>query len=145
MIFCRPSCAARPPKPGNVEFYPTSREALFAGFRPCLRCRPLEDARRTPEWATRLLGRVEAEPSARIRDVDLREQGLEPAAVRRWFQKSYGLTFQAYCRARRLGAAFSAIRSGGSIEDAVFDHGWESHSGFRGVQQGGGRAAWCRA
>jgi AraC family transcriptional regulator of adaptative response/methylated-DNA-[protein]-cysteine methyltransferase len=131
MIFCRPSCAARKPKPENVEFYSTAREALFAGFRPCRRCHPLEDARSTPEWATRLMERVEADPAVRIRDAELRAQGLEPAAVRRYFQRSYGMTFQAYCRARRLGAAFTSIRSGGSIDDAVFDHGWESHSGFR--------------
>jgi AraC family transcriptional regulator of adaptative response/methylated-DNA-[protein]-cysteine methyltransferase len=131
MIFCRPSCAARKPKPENVEFYPTAREALFAGFRPCRRCHPLQDARSTPEWAVNLFERVEADLSVRIRDAELREQGLEPAAVRRYFQKSYGMTFQAYCRARRLGAAFTSIRSGGSIDDAVFDNGWESHSGFR--------------
>ena len=40
-IFCRPSCPARKPGPGRVEFYASPREALFAGFRPCLRCRPL--------------------------------------------------------------------------------------------------------
>jgi len=131
MIFCRPSCAARKPKPENVEFYPTAREALFAGFRPCRRCHPLQDARSTPEWAVKLFEQVEADPSVRIRDAELREQGLEPTAVRRFFQKSCGMTFQAYCRARRLGAAFTSIRSGGSIDDAVFDSGWESHSGFR--------------
>ena len=42
-IFCRPSCPARNPKPENVEFYRTAREALFAGFRPCRRCHPLEE------------------------------------------------------------------------------------------------------
>jgi AraC family transcriptional regulator, regulatory protein of adaptative response / methylated-DNA-[protein]-cysteine methyltransferase len=41
-IFCRPSCPARKPRPQNVEFYGTAREALMAGFRPCSRCRPLE-------------------------------------------------------------------------------------------------------
>jgi len=131
MIFCRPSCPARKPRPEHVEFYATPREALFAGFRPCRRCRPLQHGRSVPAWASRLIEQVEADPSTRIRDADLREQGLEPAAVRRYFQKEHGMSFQAYCRARRLGAAFAAIREGASIDDAVFDHGWESHSGFR--------------
>jgi AraC family transcriptional regulator of adaptative response/methylated-DNA-[protein]-cysteine methyltransferase len=131
MIFCRPSCPARKPRPEHVEFYPSPREALFAGFRPCRRCRPLEQGDGAPDWAARLIEQVEADPSARIRDADLRDQGLEPAAVRRHFQRAYGMTFQAYCRARRLGSAFAAIREGASIDDAVFDYGWESHSGFR--------------
>jgi AraC family transcriptional regulator of adaptative response/methylated-DNA-[protein]-cysteine methyltransferase len=51
--------------------------------------------------------------------------------VRRWFQKTHGMTFQAYCRSRRLGDAFVALRSGDAIDEVVFDHGWGSHSGFR--------------
>jgi len=131
MIFCRPSCKARKPKPEHVEFYATARKALFAGFRPCLRCRPLEDRQHTPAWISRLIDQVEADPSRRIRDAELREQQIDPVAARRYFQKRFGMTFQAYSRARRLGRAFSDIRRGGSIDDAVFEHGWESHSGFR--------------
>ena len=131
MIFCRPSCPARRPKAEHVEFYATAREALFAGFRPCQRCRPLEEGQHTPAWVSRLIEQVETDPSRRIRDAELRAQGLDPVAARRYFLRVYGMTFQAYSRARRLGAAFSDIRKGGSIDDAVFDHGWESHSGFR--------------
>ena len=40
-IFCRPSCRARKPLIQNIEFFGTVREALFAGYRPCLRCWPL--------------------------------------------------------------------------------------------------------
>jgi AraC family transcriptional regulator of adaptative response/methylated-DNA-[protein]-cysteine methyltransferase len=131
MIFCRPSCPARKPKPEHVEFYGSVREALFAGFRPCRRCRPLEQGGQIPTWVAGLIDRVETNPSLRIRDDGLRAMGLDPAAVRRYFKRAYGMTFQAYSRARRLGAAFSALRNGGSIDDAVFDHGWDSHSGFR--------------
>jgi AraC family transcriptional regulator, regulatory protein of adaptative response / methylated-DNA-[protein]-cysteine methyltransferase len=130
-VFCRPSCPARKPRPEHVEFYPTAREALFAGFRPCRRCRPMEVKGRTPAWVSRLLAQIDAQPDARIRDGELRAMGLDPVQVRRHFQQTYGLTFQAYCRARRLGQAFAALRSGRTIDDAVFDHGWESHSGFR--------------
>ena len=40
-IFCRPTCQARKPLPKNVEYFPTARAALVAGYRPCKRCRPL--------------------------------------------------------------------------------------------------------
>jgi AraC family transcriptional regulator, regulatory protein of adaptative response / methylated-DNA-[protein]-cysteine methyltransferase len=129
-IFCRPSCPARKPLPGNVTFYATAAEALFAGYRPCERCKPLSAAA-DPEWLPGLVARVEAEPGRRIRDEELRAEGLDPATVRRRFQARYGLSFQAYQRARRLAAAFEAIKKGGSIDDAVFEHGYESHSGFR--------------
>lgn len=129
-IFCRPSCPARKPLPGNVSYYATASEALFAGYRPCERCRPLvSDA--DPEWVARLVSRVEAEPARRIGDATLRAEGLDPATVRRRFQARYGLTFQAYQRARRLAAAFESIKRGTSLDDAVFEHGYDSHSGFR--------------
>jgi len=130
-IFCKPSCAARKPRPERVELYGTAREALFAGFRPCLRCRPMSAGEPAPGWLDALVAKVEAEPGRRVRDADLRADGLDPVAVRRAFKRRFGLTFQAYCRARRLGEAFAAIKGGEPIDDAVFDHGWESHSGFR--------------
>lgn len=39
-IYCLPSCAARPPKPGNVRLFATEAGAKAAGLRACKRCRP---------------------------------------------------------------------------------------------------------
>jgi AraC family transcriptional regulator, regulatory protein of adaptative response / methylated-DNA-[protein]-cysteine methyltransferase len=128
-IFCLPSCPARKARPENVEFFGTVRDALFAGYRPCKRCRPTENS--APDWVRELLCRIESEPQARIAEADLRELGLEPARVRRYFVSEYGMTFQAYCRARRLGKAFEQIRNGTSLDDAILDSGFDSHSGFR--------------
>lgn len=129
-IFCKPSCPARKPNPGNVEYYGSAREALFSGFRPCLRCRPLE-ASSDPEWVARLLALVEAEPDRRFRDAELAEAGIDPTAARRFWRRRYGMSFQAYSRARRLGRAFEAIRRGEALDDAMLERGWESFSGFR--------------
>jgi O-6-methylguanine DNA methyltransferase len=129
-IFCRPSCPARKPLPGNVSYYSTAAEALFAGYRPCERCKPLSSGA-DPEWLGELVARVEAEPERRIGDAQLRAEGLDPATVRRRFQSCFGLSFQAYQRSRRLAAAFESIKRGSSLDDAVFDHGYDSHSGFR--------------
>jgi AraC family transcriptional regulator, regulatory protein of adaptative response / methylated-DNA-[protein]-cysteine methyltransferase len=52
-IFCRPSCPARRPKSEHIRFYDSTRDALVAGFRPCRRCRPLEDTGAAPEWVRR--------------------------------------------------------------------------------------------
>jgi len=130
-IFCRPTCAARKPKPENVRYYSTAREALFAGFRPCKRCRPLDSHGNSPAWMRTLLVRVDRDPSARYSDVYLRSIGIDPAAARRHFQKNFGMTFQAYCRGRRLGKALEQIRRGVDLDDVALGYGYASHSGFR--------------
>lgn len=129
-IFCRPTCRARKPLPKNVEYFASTQAALVAGYRPCKRCRPLQ-ADDHPPWAATLLADVERDPAVRITDDDLRLRGVDPATVRRFFQKTYGMTFQAFTRMRRLSGSFSRIREGGLLDDAPFESGYESHSGFR--------------
>jgi AraC family transcriptional regulator of adaptative response/methylated-DNA-[protein]-cysteine methyltransferase len=129
-IFCRPSCHARKPKTENVEFFSSPKDAVFAGYRPCLRCKPVAGDDE-PAWVGKLLARIEAKPAARVSERDLTAMGLDPERVRRYFAARYGLTFQAYCRARRLAGAFEKIRDGQPIDETVFETGYESHSGFR--------------
>lgn len=112
-IFCRPSCPARRALAKNVAYYGSVREALFAGFRPCRRCRPMALGGAPAPWVERLLARVEEDPSRRLKEADVRALGVDPAKARRHFQKAYGITFQAYVRARRLSGTLSEIRSRG--------------------------------
>jgi AraC family transcriptional regulator of adaptative response/methylated-DNA-[protein]-cysteine methyltransferase len=130
-IFCRPSCRARKPKRENVEYYPSAREALVAGYHPCKRCRPLEPEGTTPDWLRPLIEEFEAHPSRRWRDADLRDLDLDPSRVRRWFQTHHGMTFHAYQRTRRLGLALGRIRHGDDLSQSAHEHGFESLSGFR--------------
>jgi AraC family transcriptional regulator of adaptative response / DNA-3-methyladenine glycosylase II len=39
-IFCRSICPANAPLEKNVEYFQLAQQAMFAGYRPCLRCRP---------------------------------------------------------------------------------------------------------
>lgn len=129
-IFCRPVCPARKPKPQHVEFFATARDALYSGYRPCRRCRPMEPGGSTPEWLRDLLAALDKDPTRRWKDHDLRELGLHPDRVRRWFQRHHGMTFHAYCRSRRLGLAFEQIREGVGVSTTAYEHGYESLSGF---------------
>jgi AraC family transcriptional regulator of adaptative response/methylated-DNA-[protein]-cysteine methyltransferase len=129
-IFCRPGCPARTPRREHVEFFAHARDALFTGYRPCLRCRPLEAAGAPPADIGALLQHVEADPGRRWRASDLRDLGLHSDRVRRWFQQHHGMSFHAYARARRLGGALAAIREGGTVTRSAFDAGYESLSGF---------------
>ncbi|OFW01692.1 MAG: XRE family transcriptional regulator [Acidobacteria bacterium RIFCSPLOWO2_02_FULL_68_18] len=130
-IFCRPSCRARKPLAANVEYFATVREAIFAGYRPCRRCDPAAPPGTVPGWVKTLLDTVEADPSRRLRDEDLRALGVDPARARRYFLEHYGMTFHAYCRGRRLSGALGQLRSGESLDEVALGTGWESHSGFR--------------
>jgi methylphosphotriester-DNA--protein-cysteine methyltransferase len=129
-IFCRPSCHARKPKRENVEFFATPRDALAHGYRPCRVCRPLEPFGSTPEWIDEILKAVDSDPTMAPSDGELRARGVDPARLRRWFQKNHGMTFRAYLRQLRLNRAYSAIRAGGRVTDTAYEHGFESLSGF---------------
>jgi AraC family transcriptional regulator of adaptative response/methylated-DNA-[protein]-cysteine methyltransferase len=129
-IFCRPSCPSQP-NPENVEFFGSIKECVFAGYRPCKRCHPLEANGSPPEWVAQLISRAESAPDTPLRASDLRQLGITPERARRWFKQNYGMTFAAWRRGHRLAGAFSKIRNGAKIDEAVFDSGFESHSGFR--------------
>ena len=129
-IFCRPGCTARTPKRENVEFFSTTQEALTHGYRPCKVCRPMEPVGSAPEWIKELLQAVQQDRAARWKDQDLRDRGLEPSRVRRWFKQRHGITFHAYCRLLRLGAAFGRIRDGDDVASAAFGTGHGSLSAF---------------
>lgn len=130
-IFCRPSCPARKPLAKNVEYFSTVKDALFAGYRACKRCRPLETPGTHPAWVAALIARIEQDPETRLRERDLRAMGVEPARARRYFQRHFGMTFHSFARAYRLRGAFQKLRSGDNLDHVAVSSGFESHSGFR--------------
>jgi AraC family transcriptional regulator of adaptative response/methylated-DNA-[protein]-cysteine methyltransferase len=69
-IFCRPSCTARKPKAGNVEYFAS------VGYRACKVCRPLQSVGEYPDWLQPLMREVDANPGIRLRDAELRARGL---------------------------------------------------------------------
>jgi AraC family transcriptional regulator, regulatory protein of adaptative response / methylated-DNA-[protein]-cysteine methyltransferase len=130
-IFCRPTCTAKKPRPENISFFGNAKQALDAGYRPCMRCRPMDAVGTSPEWLRPLLEAVEADPARRWSDQDIRARGLSPERVRRWFKSHHGMTFQAYNRARRLGSALGHVQEGLAVGRAAFEAGYDSLSGFQ--------------
>jgi AraC family transcriptional regulator of adaptative response/methylated-DNA-[protein]-cysteine methyltransferase len=125
-IFCRPGCGARKPKPENVEFFESAADAERAGYRACLRCRPLESA---PGWTHRMLEL--AASATHVSASDLRANGIDPARASRYCRSRFGMSFGAFARSRRLAGAFERIRGGASVSEAAHASGFESESGFR--------------
>jgi AraC family transcriptional regulator of adaptative response/methylated-DNA-[protein]-cysteine methyltransferase len=56
---------------------------------------------------------------------------IDPSTARRQFKRHYGMTFQAYHRARRIGLALGEVRKGSRVDEARNGSGFESESGFR--------------
>jgi AraC family transcriptional regulator of adaptative response/methylated-DNA-[protein]-cysteine methyltransferase len=130
-IFCRPTCSAKKPARENVEFFSSPNDALLGGYRPCLRCQPMDPAQRPPRLIERLRAEVEKAPDGRLTDKELAALAIDPSTARRQFKRHYGMTFQAYHRARRMGRALREVKNGSRVEEARNGSGFESQSGFR--------------
>src|SRR2546423_2387221 len=130
-IFCRPTCTAKKPARENVNFFATASEALEGGYRPCLRCHPLDAIAHPPKLIDRLRTEVERAPGGRVTDKELAAMAIDPSTARRQFKRHFGMTFQAYHRARRMGLALGEVRKGSRVDEARNGSGFESESGFR--------------
>src|SRR5436853_4138508 len=67
-IFCRPTCSAKKPVRENVDFLATPSEALHGGYRPCLRCHPMDRGKRPPKLIARLRAEVDRAPDCPLTD-----------------------------------------------------------------------------
>ena len=130
LVFCIATCRARKPKLKNVEFYTSFKEALENGYRPCKICKPTENAHEAPEQVEMAITLVKENPKEKVSDSQLRKQNISPEVVRRWFNKNYGMTFQAYQRMYRINNAFQELKNGKNTTTAAYDSGYESLSGF---------------
>ena len=129
-IFCRPSCRARKPLAKNVVFYQNSEEALKHGYRPCKVCRPMELEEENPRYIQQLIEELQDNPYGKIKDRDLKQRGLEPSHIRRWFKEHHNMTFHAYQRLIRINTGYDQIQKGESVTNTAFNSGYESLSGF---------------
>ena len=129
-IFCRPTCRARKPKKENVEYFSSTKEALFRGYRPCKICTPMAYEGEAPDWVKRILKEVHQESKLRFKDFEIRKMSIDPNRLRRWFKRNHNMTFQSYLRSLRLGQAIGMISYGEKVVDTAFANGYDSLSGF---------------
>lgn len=129
-VFCISTCRARKPLRQNVEFFPSFRDAMENGYRPCKICRPTEHAHEAPEEVQRAIDLVRDHPKRKIDDQELREAMISPDQVRRWFKKNYGITYHAFQRMYRINQAYEELQKGKDATSTAFGAGYESLSGF---------------
>jgi AraC family transcriptional regulator, regulatory protein of adaptative response / methylated-DNA-[protein]-cysteine methyltransferase len=131
-VYCRPSCAARTPRPENVAFHPTTAAAERAGFRRCKRCKPGEpslaeqQASRVAELC-RLIQSAEHTPS-------LEElatlAGLSVSHLHRVFKTVTGLTPKAYAAAHRAERIRTELGRSDTVTEAIYGAGFNSNGRF---------------
>jgi AraC family transcriptional regulator of adaptative response/methylated-DNA-[protein]-cysteine methyltransferase len=102
-VFCRLTCPARKPNIENTRFYDSVAACFEAGFRPCLRCRPLEPVGQREPMVSALLRQLEDDPERVWSEDHLMALGYDPSTVRRTFKRHLGLTFLDMARLRRAG------------------------------------------
>ena len=135
-VVCRPGCKSRLPLRSNVRFFASLTEALAAGFRPCLRCRPSAVAPDNPVEKVR--AHIERHLDRPVRLAELgRIAGLSPFTVQRLFKASMGVSPLQYRRALQAGRLRSALKQGEPVTDAIYTAGFESPSrAYEGAQLG---------
>jgi AraC family transcriptional regulator of adaptative response/methylated-DNA-[protein]-cysteine methyltransferase len=130
-VYCRPSCAARRARRANVAFYDTSAEAQAAGFRGCLRCRPLTVERRDPH--TSLMQSIASYIDAHVDEALslarlAREAGMSPFHFQRKFKAVIGISAKEYHAAARLRNFKKKLKQGEGVLAATFGVGYGSTS-----------------
>src|ERR1700694_579295 len=78
-MFCGPTGTAKKPARENVDFFSTPSEALHSGFRPCLRCNPMDPDKRPPKLIERLRAEVERAPDGKLTDKELAALSINPS------------------------------------------------------------------
>lgn len=132
-VYCRPSCAARRPKPQNVRFHLTCEAAERAGFRACKRCKPAQP-RLHQEHAAKIVAicrMIESADSIPRLDELARMAQLSTYHFHRVFKAVTGVTPRAYAAANRAHRARQELaRDGVSLTQAIYGSGFHSSGRF---------------
>jgi AraC family transcriptional regulator of adaptative response/methylated-DNA-[protein]-cysteine methyltransferase len=134
-VYCRPSCAARLPRPENVSFHLSTVAAEQAGFRACKRCTPDQlslEQRRSEQIAElcRYLENASEMPSL----AQLAEHaGLSPHHLHRLFKSATGVTPRAYAAAQRARRVRAELPESPSVTAALYGAGYGSSRQFYAV------------
>ncbi|NOH78351.1 DNA-3-methyladenine glycosylase 2 family protein [Vibrio sp. RE86] len=132
-IFCRPICPANLPKEENVEYYLDKAQALQAGYRPCLRCRP-DSAPSSWAWkgveATfqRAVNLIEQGALHQSNLVELSDRlGISDRYLRKLFNQYIGMSPKQYALYYQLMFAKQLLHTTGlSITDIALASGFNS-------------------
>lgn len=132
-VYCRPSCAARPARPENIAFHPSTAAAEAAGFRACKRCKPDQAplAEQQAGLVARLCRLIEQAEVAPTLDALAAATSMSRFHLHRVFKAVTGVTPRAYAAAHRGQRVRSELnRAGATVTDAIYGAGYNSNGRF---------------
>jgi AraC family transcriptional regulator, regulatory protein of adaptative response / methylated-DNA-[protein]-cysteine methyltransferase len=129
-VYCRPSCAARRPKRGNVTFFMRPEEAEKAGFRACLRCRPrLNSGHPQSDFAKKVCRYIELHLDEPLTLERLgKEFNQSPFHLQRRFKAVLDITPREYADSCRMRQLKRNLQAGDNVTRAMYDAGYGSSS-----------------
>lgn len=129
-VYCRPSCAARRPRRENVRFFDAPETAERAGYRACLRCRPLSlSGSREADSVREVCRFIEQHLDEPLTLARLGSQFHQsPFHLQRRFKAVVGITPREYADSCRLRTLKRNLQAGNSVTRAMYDAGYGSSS-----------------
>jgi AraC family transcriptional regulator of adaptative response/methylated-DNA-[protein]-cysteine methyltransferase len=134
-IYCRPTCPAKRPQRGNVQFHATAAHAERAGFRPCKRCKP-DDAAFINAHAIAVARAcqliVKSDEAPDLKSLAL-AVGMSPSHFHRVFKSLTGLSPKAYAGAHRAEKIRGSLSQTHTVTSAIYKSGFKSSGRFYAV------------
>ena len=128
-IYCRSSCPSRRPKPENMEFFDTPVNAENAGYRACLRCKPSEYHNPNEVFVEKIINYITENLDEKITLNRLAEEfKVSKYHLQRTFKSILGLSPRQYIETRRLEQFKDKIRTGETVDSAMYSSGFSSRS-----------------
>jgi AraC family transcriptional regulator, regulatory protein of adaptative response / methylated-DNA-[protein]-cysteine methyltransferase len=128
-IFCKPGCASRLPNPQNVVFFDDTVEALNKGYRPCKRCRPLDESKNKNSALIAEICRIiedsEEEPSLKVL---ADKTSYSETSVQKIFKQATGISPKEYAKTIKTKRLKKNLTKDSSITSAIYSAGFSSSS-----------------
>ena len=129
-VYCRPSCPARRPRRGNVQFFSGPEQAERGGYRACLRCKPKSVSGNAESNGAKAICRfIEQHLDEPLTLERLcKEFRQSPFHLQRRFKAVLGITPREYADSCRLRMLKRNLQAGDSVTRAMYDAGYGSSS-----------------
>ena len=130
-IYCLPSCPSRKPKKANVLIFNTCLAAEKAGFRPCKRCLPRQNApeKTRIELIAQICRAITVKIEERLTIKQLSIQfNYSPSYLQRIFKLVVGITPKQYLEIFRLTEFKLELQKQTNISEAIYQAGYQSSS-----------------
>ena len=131
LVYCRPSCPARRPRPDKLVFFPNPSAAESSGYRACMRCKPQQPGPRIrqAELASEICDFIRTNFSRKLTLATLAAQfSISPYHLQRTFKRAVGVSPRQYLEEYRISKLKTYLSKGRPVVGALYGTGYNSQS-----------------